>query len=200
MGLCLGCSRSPQSTTPPKSNAIKTAAINPQTNTESPDSSSQTLPPAVYQDSDGSVRLSPLTAKLEGDGLDLDEWDQIAGFKNRNQRALWQIHLSAPGTYQVEVDAICTGPTQEARMRVYVGKNRFVEDSIQLSDNDQTLMTTSLGELTLDAPETYRVEIEMVGLPLIGKFAISEIRLVPPGENPSTLPRFKTDDGLTEGN
>lgn len=85
-------------------------------------------------------------------------------------------------------------------MRVYVGKNRFVEDSIQLSDNDQTLMTTSLGELTLDAPETYRVEIEMVGLPLIGKFAISEIRLVPPGENPSTLPRFKTDDGLTEGN
>lgn len=168
--------------------------------TESPGSVPLSLPPAVYQDSDGSVILSPIAAKLIGEGLDLNEWDQIVGFKNRDQRVLWQIHLSAPGTYSVEVDAICTGPTQEARMRAYVGDNRFSEGSIELSDNDQTLATTILGEITLDAPEVYRVEIEMVGLPLIGKFAVNEIRLVPLGENPSSLPKFKTDDGLTEGN
>lgn len=169
------------------------------TNLESPAPASETLPPAVYQDSDGSIQLSPLTAILQGAGLDLNEWDQIVGFQNRDQRALWQIHLSTPGTYRVEVDAICTGPTQEARMRAYVGKNRFAEASIQLGDNDQTLTTTSLGEITLDAPETYPLEIEMVGLPLIGKFAVSEIRLIPTGESPSTLPRFKTSDGPTEG-
>ncbi|WP_158261149.1 MULTISPECIES: hypothetical protein [Pirellulaceae] len=85
-------------------------------------------------------------------------------------------------------------------MRVNVGENHFVEDQIQLSENDQSLTTTSLGEITLDAPKTYQVEIEMVGLPLIGKFVVSELRLVPAGESPSTLPRFKTDNGLTEGN
>lgn len=85
-------------------------------------------------------------------------------------------------------------------MRVNVGQNRFSEANIELSDNDQTLGTTSLGEITLDAPQEFRVEVEMVGLPLIGKFAISEVRLVPIGENPSSLPKFKTDDGLTEGN
>ncbi|QDU77868.1 hypothetical protein Pan97_49470 [Bremerella volcania] len=85
-------------------------------------------------------------------------------------------------------------------MRVYFGNNRYLEDDIQLSDNDQMLATTSLGEITLDAPKEYQVEIEMVGLPLIGKFAVSELRLVPLGENPTSFPKFKTDDGLTEGN
>ncbi len=85
-------------------------------------------------------------------------------------------------------------------MRVYVGDNRFGEDLIQLSDNDRTVATTSLGEITLNAPELYRVEVEMVGLPLIGKFAINEVRLIPLGETPSDLPRFRTDDGLPESN
>ncbi|WP_144977114.1 hypothetical protein [Bremerella volcania] len=200
LGLFVGCNRSPQATIPPKSNAVKSVSIAPETNKDSSDPIAQSLPPAIYQDSDGSVRLSPLTAKVLGEGLDLNEWDQIAGFKSRDQRVLWQIHLSAPGTYQVEVDAICTGPTQEARMRVYFGNNRYLEDDIQLSDNDQMLATTSLGEITLDAPKEYQVEIEMVGLPLIGKFAVSELRLVPLGENPTSFPKFKTDDGLTEGN
>ena len=85
-------------------------------------------------------------------------------------------------------------------MRVYVGETRFGEGLIQLSDNDQTVATTSLGEITLDAPQAYRVEVEMVGLPLVGKFAISEVRLAPVEENASGLPRFKTDDQQPEQN
>lgn len=85
-------------------------------------------------------------------------------------------------------------------MRVHVGDNRFSEAIIQLSDNDQSLATTHLGEVTLDAPKSYRIEIEMIGLPLIGKFAVSELRLVPLEETPSSLPRFKTDDGVSERN
>lgn len=200
LGLLLGCSRPAKETPQPESNPIKSVSLKPEPDVESPDTESPALPPAVFQDSDGSVSLSPLTAKLHGEGLDLNEWDQIVGFKNRDQRVIWLIHLSAPGTYEVEANAICTGPTQEARMRVNVGQNRFSEANIELSDNDQTLGTTSLGEITLDAPQEFRVEVEMVGLPLIGKFAISEVRLVPIGENPSSLPKFKTDDGLTEGN
>lgn len=199
LGLLFGCSRPPEEPPQPESNPIKSVSLIPEPDVESPAPRPQSLPPTVFQDSDGSVRLSPLTAQLNGEGLDLNEWDQIIGFKNRDQRVLWQAHLSASGTYQVEVDTICTGPTQEARMRVYVGENRFSEENIQLSENDQTLETTSLGEITLDAPQEFRVEIEMVGLPLIGKFAVSEIRLIPLGENASSLPRFKTDDGVTEG-
>lgn len=85
-------------------------------------------------------------------------------------------------------------------MRICVGDTRFGEGLIQLSDNAQIVATTNLGEITLDAPETYRVEVEMVGLPLIGKFAISEVRLAPVEENASGLPRFKTDDGPPESN
>lgn len=199
MGLCLGCSRTQPVEVAPTTSAIETASIDQETKVTSPESEPTTLPPVVYQDSDGSTLLSTLTAKLNGKGLELNEWDQISGFKNRDQRALWQIHLSAPGTYQVEVDAVCTGPTQEARMRLHIGDSRFVEEQIQLSENDQLLGTTKLGEITLEAPKDYLVELEMVGLPLIGKFSVGEIRFVPVGENPSTLPRFKTDDGLTDG-
>ncbi|MBA2114583.1 hypothetical protein HOV93_17490 [Planctomycetes bacterium FF15] len=200
LGICIGCSRPRQAPPKPEPDAIKSKSIDPQRVLKSADSDPQPLPPTVYQDSDGSVDLSPLTAKLIGEGIDLNEWDQIVGFKNRDQRVLWQIHISTPGTYQIEVDAICTSPTQEARMRVYIGDTRFLEDLIQLSDNDQTLTTTRLGEITLDAPKEYRIEIEMVGLPLIGKFSISEVRLVPLEENPSSLPKFQTEDGFNEGN
>jgi len=200
LGLLVGCERPHQEQTRPESEAIQSVSIDLSSEIEAPNSVPETLPPAVYQDSDGAVLLSPLTAKLTGDGLDLNDWDQIAGFKNRDQRIAWQMQLSVPGTYQVEVDAICTGPTQEARMRVYVGENRFCEADILLSDNDQTPVTTRLGEITLDAPKVYRVEVEMVGLPLLGKFAVSEIRLVPTNESLSPLSKFKTDDGSTEAN
>jgi len=198
LSFILGCTRSQPESPPPEPTSIQSKSIDPQPDDHTSDEDPQPLPPTVYQDSDGTVRLSPLAAKLQGQSLELNDWDQLVGFKNRDQRALWQMHLSAPGTYRVEVDAICTGPTQEAKMRIHIEDKRFSEGTIQLSDNDQTLVTTRLSEVTLDAPQSYRVEVEMVGIPLIGKFAVSEIRFVPLEGNPLPLPRFPLDDGSGE--
>ncbi|MEW4563456.1 hypothetical protein AB1K70_13070 [Bremerella sp. JC770] len=200
LGLLVGCDRPRKEQARPEPDTIRSVSIDPSPVIPTPNPAPESLPPAVHQDSDGSVHLSPLTAKLVGEGLELNDWDQIAGFKNRAQRVVWQMQLSAPGTYQVEVDAICTGPTQEARMRVSIGETRFSEADILLSDNDQALVTTSLGEITLDAAKGYRIEVEMVGLPLLGKFAVSEIRLVPKNDSLSPLSKFKRDDGSTEAN
>ncbi len=125
----------------------------------------------------------------------LDDWDQITGFQHRDQQAIWRAKITAAGNYRIEVDAICTSPTQEARMRIYVGEKLFVEDLLLLSDNPESVATTTLGELPLGAPETYLISAEMVGLPLIGKLAIREIRLIPTGAGASPLPKFSiTED------
>lgn len=141
------------------------------------------VPVVVHQDADRSIQLSALTARLSGKGLRLDENDRIVGFRDRTQRATWRMKLVAPGTYQVESDTLCTGPTREARMRVRVGETLLVEELSELSENAYLLAKTSLGELKLDTPGTYEVEVEMVGLPLVGDFAIAELRLIPGGVN-----------------
>lgn len=152
------------------------------------------VPVVVHQDADRSIQLSALTARLSGKGLRLDENDRIVGFRDRTQRATWRMKLVAPGTYQVESDTLCTGPTREARMRVRVGETLFVEELSELSENAYLLAKTSLGELKLDTPGTYEVEVEMVGLPLVGDFAIAELRLIPGEVEPSPLPMFKLDE------
>lgn len=152
----------------------------------------------VHQDADRSIRLLALTATSLGDGLSLDENDRIVGFKNRNQRATWQMKLTVPGTYQVESDTICTGPTREARMRVRIGEDLSVEGLAELSDRPDLLETSSLGELSLERPGIYQVEVEMVGLPLVGDFAIAELRLRPSEPESSSLPQFTTEEDSPE--
>lgn len=156
-------------------------------------------PPLVYQDSDGSVQLSPIVAQLAGDGLRLDEFDHVRGFQNRRQRARWRVQITMPGTYQIEAQTICTGPTREAKMRVHVGQKRFVEGVSQLSDNSRQIVTTSLGVLDLHGPETYQVELEMTGLPLVGDFAVGGIRFVSLEDLPSAVPRFSIEAAEKDG-
>ncbi|PQO31577.1 hypothetical protein [Blastopirellula marina] len=148
----------------------------------------------VHQDANQSVQLLAITATLWDEGLSLDENDRIVGFKDRTQHVTWQMKLTVPGTYQVESDTICTGPTREARMRVRVGEDLSVEGLAELSDRPALLATSTLGEVSLETPGIYRVEVEMVGLPLVGKFAFAELRLVPTETESNSLPQFTTEE------
>ncbi|MEW4454748.1 hypothetical protein AB1L30_18935 [Bremerella sp. JC817] len=190
--LVVGCQKpeEPPKPTPPP---IRTESIAP---AQTPEPTAKIDPPAtVQQDSDRTVRLSPLMAALAGKQLEVDDRDRISGFGTRADQAIWQVHLAVPGTYRVEVDAVCLSPTQEAQMRIHIGERRFVEEKITLSKNDQPVITTQMGEITLDAPADYRVVVEMTGIPLVGEFAMTEMRLVPLEDEPLPLPKFEAGDG-----
>lgn len=152
----------------------------------------------ILQDADQSVQLSALTGVLRGKGLQLNAYDRIVGWQDRTQRVFWRMKLIVPGTHQLVSDSTCTGPTREARMRVQVGKNQFVEGLTELSEKPGVLASSALGELTLNAPEVYDVEVEMTGLPLVGEFSLAELRLIPLMTETSPLSKFATEKDAKE--
>lgn len=85
-------------------------------------------------------------------------------------------------------------------MRVNVGDKLFVENLIELGKADQPITTTTLGELNLQSPGKFLVTLEMPGLPLIGEFAVTEIRLVPLENPASPLPKFEMGNESAETN
>ncbi len=195
IGPLVGCV-DPASSPVPRPGPTSEANADPATTVPevtSPAESNSQKSIVVHQDADRSVQLSALTASLAGDGLHLDENDRIVGFRNRTQRAVWSMKLVVPGTYQIESQTLCTGPTREARIRVHIGKDLYVEGLAELSDRPDLPATSLLGELKLDAPRVYQVEVEMVGLPLVGKFGLAELRLLPTETESSSLPKFMTE-------
>jgi alpha-L-fucosidase len=140
--------------------------------------------PVVSQPEQGPFRLTAAaaqvdgsTAKLESSGLNAN----IGYWTNADDCVHWNARFTRPSTFKVGIVQACPLDSAGSEYRVKVAGQTL---SGRVSDTGgwQNYRTVDLGEVTVEAPGTYRVEVRPTKMPGLAVMNLRALELTPAGK------------------
>jgi alpha-L-fucosidase len=126
----------------------------------------QVLDTSLAQAEDGTVALAAADAEISGETAKLEggEEQNIGYWVNANDMVTWQVQISQPGTFEVELNVACQ-PESAGSVYVVVAGDQAVGGRMEATGGWQDFRTVKLGRLTLTQPGRTLVAVRAVTKP-----------------------------------
>jgi alpha-L-fucosidase len=140
-----------------------------------------TAPAYIEQSQDGTINLKAAEATINGDTAQYESGngrDNIGFWTNPDDSVSWALHITQPGTFQVQVTYACAPGTADAEYRVSVGERKVI-GTVRDTGGWTNFTEEQLGTMELSSPGKYTLTVKPQSMPHYAVMNLKAIQLRP---------------------